>query len=272
MPLKLTYFADTLLPIELEGFTPCWAQGKSLAEIGKFPVLHGNRQLPISELFRVEGDASDGRLVFAGDLSGVHGIGAGLQTGFIHVEGHAGRHLGSGMSGGEIHVAGNASDWLGAEMRGGLIDVRGDAGDQVGAAYPGAPKGMSGGTILVHGSVGQETGLAMRRGLIAVGGPAGDFVGRNLLAGTILVYGDCGNHPGAGMKRGTLGLFGEAQPELLPTYTYACTIRPQFLSLLFSEVKRRGFPIDESTVSVVVDVYNGDQLALGKGEILSRPR
>ena len=272
MPLKLTYFAETTLPVEIQGFTPCWARNKPLSEISEFQILHGNQHLPMYEMFRVEGDASDGKFVFGGNLSGVHGIGAGLRAGQIYVEGPAGRHVGRGMLGGEIHVADSAGDWLGAEMRGGTIHVHGDAGDRVGAAYPGAPKGMLGGTILVDGRVGHEMGQAMRRGLIAVGGSAGDFVGCNMLAGTIFVFDECGKYPGAEMKRGTLGLFGESPSQLLPSYRYACKGRPQFLSLLFGELRRKGFEIDASFLSSVFDVHNGDQLALGKGEILSRPR
>lgn len=267
MPLSLTYQAQTTLPVEVAGLTPTWARGKSLDEIRQFEVLHGNERLPLAELFELAGEASDLRLDLHGDLTGVHWLGAELAEGEIHVHGPVGRHLGSEMSGGAIHVHGDAGDWVGAAMRGGLIHVRGDAGDQVGAAYRGSPQGMTGGTILVDGSAGDEVGRQMRRGLIAIGGSVGVLLGYELLAGTILVFGECGSYPGAGMRRGTLGLFGTSRPALLPSFRYACQGRPPVLPLLFSELRQLGFESGASLDGRSLDIYSGDLVSLGRGEI-----
>jgi formylmethanofuran dehydrogenase subunit C len=110
----------------------------------------------------------------------------------------------------------------------------------------------------------------MRRGLIAVGGLAGDLAGFNMLAGTILFLKGTGIRHGAGMKRGTLAFFGDHRPELLPTFRRACRLQPQILPLVFQQLRRHGFPFPEQLIAAEVDVYNGDLVAGGRGEILIR--
>lgn len=270
MALSLTYRAKTSVPVEIEGLTPDWAVDKSVAEIERFEIHHGNKKLPLAEMFDVSGTADDRRFDFHGDLSGVHWIGAHMQAGHIQIHGPAGRHIGSEMAGGEIHVEGDAGGWVGAEMRGGLIHVHGNAEHLVGAAYRGSAKGMTGGTIFIDGNAGNEVGLTMRRGMIAVGGSAGDMLGFNMLAGTVLVLGECGIRPGAGMRRGTLGLLGPNPPALLPSFRYACTTCPTVLPLMLRDLRLRGFEFAESLLESECDLFNGDLVALGKGEVFMR--
>jgi formylmethanofuran dehydrogenase subunit C len=251
MALKFVYQGETSVPVELEGLTPDWARDKSLNEIERFEALHGNRKVALAEMFRVTGDAADMTFEFEGSLSGVHWIG-------------------SKMSAGTINVAGNVSDWAGAEMHGGCIHVRGDAGHLVGSAYRGSTKGMTAGEIFIEGNAGNEIGLCMRRGMIAIRGSVGEFVGAGMIAGTILVFGDCGRRPGAGMRRGTLGLFGSNPPTLLPTFQFGTTIQPQFIPLMLRLLQSRGFQIDETLCSAEFDIYHGDMVELGRGEILLR--
>ena len=47
MSIKLTYRGETSVPVEIEGLTPDWACDKSLAEIERFEIFHGNRKLPL---------------------------------------------------------------------------------------------------------------------------------------------------------------------------------------------------------------------------------
>jgi formylmethanofuran dehydrogenase subunit C len=270
MALQLTYFGDTKVPVEVEGFTPDWACDKSLAEIERFEIFHGNRKIPLAEMFRVSGDAADKRFDITGNLAGVHWLGARMASGQINIHGPAGRHVGSEMSGGEIHVHGNADGWVGAEMHGGFIHVHGSAGHLIGAAYRGSAKGMTGGTILIDGNAGNEIGHTMRRGLIAIGGSAADMVGFNMLAGTVLIFGDCGIRPGAGMRRGTIGILGTKPTPLLPTFRYATTMQPQIVRVMLREVRSRGLKIDESLFTTELDIYHGDLLTIGRGEVLMR--
>jgi formylmethanofuran dehydrogenase subunit C len=268
MPLKLTYTGQTSVPVEIEGITPDGLRGKSLAEIERLPIYHGNQQVPLAEFFRLEGTAEDGRLEFVGNLAGVHWIGAHMREGSIVVEGPAGRHVGSEMRGGEIDVLGDAGDWLGGEMRGGLIHVRGRAGHLAGAAYRGSARGMNRGTILIEGDAGNEVGHSMRRGLIAVGGAVGDFPVVNMIAGTLLVFNGCGIRPAAGMRRGTLGLLGGPPPALLPTFRAAGRCRLGFLDVLLRALRQRGFPVPEDLLGREWLLWHGDLLTVGRGEIL----
>ena len=268
MSLQLTYQGETNVPVEIEGLTPDWAVDKSLDEIKRFEIFHGNRRLPLAEMFHIEGRADDRQMNFHGDLSGVHWIGAQMASGEIHIHGPAGRHIGSEMQGGRIYVHGDAGGWAGAEMSDGFIHIQGDAGHLVGAAYRGSARGMTGGTILVDGDAGNEIGLTMRRGVIAIGGCAGDMVGFNMIAGSVIVLGDCGIRPGAGMRRGTLALVGPNPPQLLPSFKYACTAPQQILTLLMRELIALGFQVDERLVNADYRLYHGDLVALGRGEVL----
>jgi formylmethanofuran dehydrogenase subunit C len=266
MPLRLIYKAETTVPVEIEGFLPASARGKSLVDIERFEIFHGNEKRPLGDFFSVSGTADD-RIDFEGDLSGVHWIGTGMSEGAIHVEGDAGRHVGSEMTGGEIHVSGSAGDWVGGEMHGGLVHVRGRAGHLIGSAYRGSRRGMTGGTILIRGEVGNEVGHTMRRGLIAVGG-CGDFVGINMIAGTILVFGPCGIRPAAGMRRGTIGLFGSQPPKLLPTFRAGGRDRLLVVQLLLGELRRLDYPLDDNLMHAAFRMYHGDMVAVGRGEVL----
>lgn len=267
--LRLELKQSSSVPLEVEGLTPDAAKSLSLAAIEKFEMYQGNRKLPLAEFFSVSGDPSDEVFEWHGDLSGVHWIGTKMQSGTMHLLGNGGRHLGSEMSGGEIHVAGNAGDWVGGEMHGGLIHVRGRAGHLIGAAYRGSALGMTKGTILIEGEAGNEIGHTLRRGMIAIGGNTGDLAGFNMLAGTILLFGETGIRHGAGMKRGTIGFFGPA-PPMLPTFRRACRYSPEALRLLAMELKRLDFAKWEELITAPVDLYNGDLIEGGRGELLLR--
>ena len=268
MPLTLQYHGETTVPLEIEGLTPDVVRGMALAEIERFEAFHGNRKVPLAEFFQVSGDATDGEMVFQGDLSGVHWIGAAMQGGRIRVEGNAGRHVGSEMTGGEITVEGNAGDWVGGEMHGGVIRVAGRAGHLVGAAYRGSRRGMTGGTILIRGDAGNEIGHTMRRGSLVIGGAAGDCPGFNMLAGSIYIFGDCGIRPGAGMRRGTLGLFGSNPPPMLPTFRRAGDARPDFLRMTLIDLWRQGIDFPPALLETPFTLYHGDFVETGRGEIL----
>ena len=267
--LAFRYNANTSVPVEVEGLTPSAVHRMTLAEIERFEIFHGNRKVPLAELFEVHGDPQDGRFEFEGNLSGVHWIGAKMSEGEIHVHGDAGRHVGSEMTGGVIHVHGNASDWVGGEMNGGLIHVHGNAGHLIGSAYRGSKAGMTGGTILVDGSTGNEVGLTLRRGLVAVGA-CGDFVGANMIAGTVLVFGACGNRPAANMRRGTVGLLGANPPNLLVSFQKSCVCNPPFLRLMFRHLQTLGFAVPSGCHDANYSLYHGDRVSVGRGEILVR--
>jgi formylmethanofuran dehydrogenase subunit C len=270
MSITLTYRGETSLPVEIEGLTPDWAWDKPLAEIERFEVFHGNRKVPLAEMFSVVGDAGDKRFDFEGNLAGVHWIGAHMRSGQVHVHGSAGRHLGSELRGGEIHVEGDAGGWVGCEMRGGLIHVQGNAGHLVGAAYRGSAQGMRGGTIIVDGNTGNETALSMRGGLIAIGGQAGDMIGFNMTGGTVVLLGNAGIRPGAGMHGGTIALLGPNPPRMLPSFRFDRRGEPENLATLLNNLREKGVTVPRSALLAETNVYIGDLVADGSGEIYLR--
>lgn len=269
MSLKLTFRAQTHLPVSLCGLTPDWARNERLRGIERWQAQLGRDPVPLAELFAVSGDPADGEIELTGHMPNVHSIGAGMAEGVVRVEGNVGRHGGAEMRGGQLVVNGSAGDWLGREMHGGRIQVRGAAGDFAGGAPAGAEGGMAGGEIFIDGSAGMEIGRAMRRGLIVVGGAAGDSIGLSLLAGTILVFGPSGPRPGIGMRRGTIGLFTE--PAVIPlTFRRAARGRPQFMRLLLNYLRQAGLSATEPFLDSEYVSYDGDLLSLGRGEILVR--
>lgn len=284
--MPLTFTARNLdgLPIEMHGVLPTALADKSLAEIERWPVQQGNRQLPLAEFFDISGEAGERVWRFEGDLTRVHWLAAGIDAGKIHVAGSVGRHAASGMTGGTLTVDGDAGDCLGAEMAGGLIDVGGSAGNLVGAPYRGGRRGLTGGTILIRGSAGDELGRAMRRGLIAVAGNVGTAAGYDFLAGTILIGGSAGPRLGAGTRRGTIVLTRATRcaestsrsagttppPPLPPTFRRAGRYQPTFLRLLARHLAQFDFPFSCDDAAAEYETYVGDLLTVGKGEILVR--
>jgi formylmethanofuran dehydrogenase subunit C len=265
--LTLEYTGTTTIPLEAECVTPDQLAGKTVAEIARLPLQHGNVQAPLAEFFKIAGDSADNEIVIEGDCSRVKWIGAGMSSGRITIHGNAGMHLGAEMKGGAIHLHGHAGDWVGAEMRGGHIHVHGNAGHLVGAGYRGSRVGTRGGVILIDGNAGNEIGSNMRRGLIAVGGDSGDFAGVSLIAGSIFIFGQPGIRLGAGMKRGTIALFGSL-PQLLPTFRFDCAYQPAFMTLYLRQLRAWGFAVAEERMRGSYQRFSGDLVSLGKGEIL----
>ncbi len=272
MPLVLTLRSSPALPLEVDAVR-CEAVREQTAEqVGATLIQHGNRRVPLADLFDVSGSARvDQRVVWVGDCSRVKRIGERHAVGQMLIEGDAGMHLGAEMSGGEITVRGNVADWAGAHLRGGRLRIEGNAGNCLGAAYRGATRGMTGGEILVTGSAGDELGTAMRRGLIAVAGSVGHAAGFGMIAGSLMLFGSVGRHVGAGMKRGSITLFSTAHTaEVLPTFHHAGVEQPTFLRVYLRHLERLGFAFPPGCVTANYDRYNGDLIELGKGEILVR--
>lgn len=264
MPLKIQQHTNATVPLEVEPIRPDTCISMSVDQVLKTAIFHGKESVEFGEFFSVEGTPEDGIHIWEGDFSGVHWIGAGMTEGQILIEGNAGRHVGSEMRGGLIEVSGDASDWVGAELKGGLIKIQGNAGHLAGAAYRGSPRGMTGGSILIQGTAGNEVGHTMRRGIIATGG-LGDLAGFNMLAGTILCFGSAGIRPGAGMRRGTIGFFGAEPVDLLPTFRYACRQNLDILRVIEGFLETHHY---DGQLPDLVDLYHGDFLEGGRGEIM----
>ena len=151
---------------------------------------------------------------------------------------------------------------------GGHIHVRGDAGHLVGGAYRGSRLGMRGGVILVDGNAGTEVGCTMRRGLIAIGGASGAFPGVSMVAGSILLFGPSGGRMRCGnetrhhcLVRPSGGIAGHVSRWL------ASTGRSFWISIFASCVPGAS-SVADTLFQGRWQRFNGDLLALGKGELL----
>ncbi|NCA10932.1 formylmethanofuran dehydrogenase subunit C, partial [bacterium] len=129
MPLVLEPLAATgALAIDLAGIVPDRIATLSQPALCRLEVRADERPAELGSLFRIAGDASDGRIECRGDCSRVHFLGARMAWGEILVAGDLGRHAGEGMTGGTLTVHGDAGDWLGCEIAGGSVHVAGRAG------------------------------------------------------------------------------------------------------------------------------------------------
>jgi hypothetical protein len=72
------------------------------------------------------------------------------------------------------------------------------------------------------------------------------------------------------MRRGTIGLFGPETPPLLPSFRYACRLRPSVFAVIFRRLRRWGFQVPEEIVHAEYALHHGDLIEGGKGEILLR--
>jgi len=276
MPLLLspsTTAGTGPLSIELTGVVPDRLADLSATSIARIAISADGRICSLGDLFAIEGDATDGRILCAGDFSRVHRLGAGMQHGTIVVEGPVGRHAGEAMAGGTLSVQGDAGDWLAASMTGGKVLVGGNAGDQVAAALPGSETGVRGGLIAINGNVGCLAGTRMRRGVLGIGGSCGEAAAFEMRAGTVLVAGRVGRRAGMGMRRGSLIALSEP-PEVPPTFSRGAAWSPTFLSLLAGRLAGAGF---HATTGLPADAFggiwqhwHGDLLAGGRGEIFHR--
>lgn len=209
-------------PVDGSPISPDNFAGKSLENIEKLPLLLGNRERHMNNLFDVSGEtsdvASDQAIRVVGDVRSFREIGKGMSDGLILFTGDAGFNVGKEMKGGKIVVEGDAGSWLGSSMEGGLIEVQGSADNQVGAAYRGG-RGMTGGSIVIHGDVGYELASWMEGGFIHVMGNIGQFAGVHMSGGEIAIEGSSEGRLGASMTGGRIVLLGKI-PNILPSFSF----------------------------------------------------
>jgi len=224
--IKLKLKKEPEFPLEAETISPDQFANKTVADIKKLTVYHGNEEKSIGDYFDVSGkagDVGDLKITIDGDLSMVKRIGELMTGGEIVINGNVGMHIGSQMKGGKITVNGNADDWAGAMLKGGELNITGDAGHYVGAAYRGFWKGMQNGIIRVKGKIGDEAltwvsgSKPAKRFPTLICGGAGSFLGIHSHGGTIIVEGDCDRCIGADQVRGTIVVKGKVS-RILPSY------------------------------------------------------
>jgi formylmethanofuran dehydrogenase subunit C len=246
--VTLTLRAPPPARVDAAALVPARLVGLHASAVAALSVRCAGESVAVGDLFEVSGaGVEEERLVLAGDLHQVDGIGAG-------------------MSSGEIEVRGDVGAWAGSEMAGGVLRIFGDAGARLGAAYPGARVGMTGGEIVVSGDAGEEAGAGMRRGLVAVGGRTGNGAGLRMLAGTVIALGGIGAEAGLGNKRGSLVSGRAVDP--LPAYAFAARFYPPALRLQLIRVRELGLTVSDKLLRGSWARWSGDRTALSRGEIL----
>ncbi|MHA1637628.1 MAG: formylmethanofuran dehydrogenase subunit C [Candidatus Thorarchaeota archaeon] len=264
------------LPIEADVITPNKFAGKSIDEIGKLQVIHGNTSPELIEFFDIKGESGetpdDTEIVISGDLRNVKMIGKGMNGGRIQVEGDAGMYLGAEMVAGRIQVNGSVDAWAAAEMKGGNIQIDGDAGDCLCAGYRGTPDGMEGGRVYVAGNVGREMALHMRKGFIAVKGNVAELSAARMSGGSIIVNGTIGERVAVEATKGMIFALGKIE-SLHPTFKFSGTSEREFTGYYLKYLKsRRPDFLEEEILSTekwikfVGDLAEGDP----KFEIFAR--
>lgn len=212
---------DSKLPIEAESICPDQLVSKTLKEVGNLPVWRGNKELKLSDLFKIEGETGSdpAELVVrvVSENTKIKRLGQGMSAGQLIVEGNAGMHLAEEMRGGEVIVTGDIDDWAFTQMKGGTALIQGNAGHYLGAAEWGNWKGNTGGTITVEGNAGNEVGAWLAGGTIEIKGNAGEFLGIHMKNGVILVHRKVNPRVGAQMIGGQIFLFSKPD-KLLPGF------------------------------------------------------
>ncbi len=267
--LTLTLRQTSAQRIDVSALLPETLANQPLEAISAIPLPVGNREVPVGELFTLEGDTQAlDTLVYQGETASLDAVGKGLREGTIEVKGDAGSYLGMQMRGGTIRVEGSIDAYGACELKNGFIEIRGNAGDFLGASQIGNLKGMAGGIVLVRGNAGDRVGDHLRRGIILIEGNAGAYLGSRMTAGSIAVQGSVGAYAGYGMGRGTLLLL-KAPASILPTFQDCGTHTLGFIPLLLRSLKTYDTVFSErADVLKRVQRYAGDFSALGKGEML----
>jgi formylmethanofuran dehydrogenase subunit C len=107
----------------------------------------------------------------------------------------------------------------------------------------------------------------MQKGTIAIGGQAGDMLGFNMTDGTVIVLGNCGIRAGAGMHGGIIAMFGLTPPPVLPSFRFDRAAHHEKLVDTLRDLRDKGLRFEESQIPAEVDIYFGDLVADGGGEL-----
>lgn len=262
-PFVLTLKASPAQRLDLSQLLPHLIAGKSVAEIAAIDIATTREKVSVGDVFKLAAGDGD-EIRFEGGSERFDGIGRGLQSGRITVNGDVGMEAGRKMSGGALNISGRAGPYAGSCMSGGRMEIGGEAGDFLAAPREGEMQGMTGGMLVVRGSTGERPGDRLRRGTIVIEGHTGNCPGSRMIAGTLVVLGRCGAHPGFLMKRGTIAL---ARPPVLgATFVdsgqFASSFPGIFARLLQNESRGAA-----KLFRGPLRRFSGDMAALGKGEI-----
>lgn len=239
--------------------------GATCTELGALKIAVGNREYRWDDVFSIAGDTLQ-HWNLPGNENYLY-LGQGLAGGSIKVTGHAGDYAGVRVQGGVLSIEGDAGFRLGAGMTGGYIWVTGNAGAEVGGPAPGLFTGMSDGEILIQGVAGARAGFRMCRGLIAAGGVS-EFAGYELQAGTLIIQRGPLLHPGMHMKRGTIVLLDARVTPGWSHFTAECIMEPVIVRMMLRRLKQLKYLFPSDAIDGRYQLYSGDTLLTGQGELM----
>lgn len=214
---------DHKIPLEAESISCDIFAGKTIEEINKLPVFHGNQKATLKDFFEIKGTKEDSaeniRIIIEGDVSQVKNIGQNMKAGEIVIKGNAGMHTAEYLNGGSVIVEGDVGDFSANEVKKGKVHVKGNAGAYFASALRGSWRGVTGGTIIIDGNVGIESGtfLAGKKTRLHIKGNAATMLGLHLAGGVIIVDGDVEERLAGQMARGKIIVNGKVS-ELLPSF------------------------------------------------------
>jgi formylmethanofuran dehydrogenase subunit C len=251
--------------LDLSVLVPNRLAGMSGEEIGRIALQTTRRAVTVADAFRLR-MGSHGRIRIENGCDRLDGVGAGMTSGEIHVEGDVGQQAGRAMTGGRLTIGGSAGPLAASGMRGGVLEINGAAGDRLGGPLPGEIAGMRGGVVVVRGAAGERAGDRMRRGTIIVEGSAGAYAGSRMIAGTLVIRQKAGGAPGYLMKRGTIVL-GAGCETLSPTFV-DCGVHDLVSSRLLRAFVNTHSRQAAAVLKAPLRRFAGDTGVLGLGEIL----
>ncbi len=251
--------------VDLSRLTPGQIGGLSLGGIERLAVGTGGDDLALADVFTVTGSPSD-QIVIEGGAERIDGIGAGLASGSLIIDGDAGAYAGLGMKGGRLEIKGSAGAYAASGMSGGLLLIGGNAGDSLGAARAGEKFGMAGGTVRVGGTIGSRCGDRMRRGTVVAKGAIGAAAGSRMMGGTLWAEGGFGDGPGPLLRRGTL--VSPKVSRMLPTFVDCGRHQLGILAILSRHLAAELGALAPKAITGPVHRFAGDTSTIGKGELL----
>jgi hypothetical protein len=69
------------------------------------------------------------------------------------------------------------------------------------------------------------------------------------------------------MRGGTIAMLGPSPPPVLPSFRHDRRMPPEKFVELLRELREKGLKMDEAQLPAEVNVYIGDQVADGSGEL-----
>ncbi len=126
--------------LNLFGIVPNRLAGLTQADIRQLPIGVETGTGRLGDWFELI-DGEREKITFAGDVSNCDGLGGGLESGLIEIDGNVGDFLADRMTSGELIVRGSAGRYACSSLRGGHVSIEGNCGEFAAAGGPPRTRG-----------------------------------------------------------------------------------------------------------------------------------